>query len=85
MIKNDFIRLFYFLYFFCSTLLHTRYAMLLITLLFGLTWSLGVTAAHFQKEEIIVAFMVAMFILAAAVLILRCLMDKQVCLFSTVL
>jgi len=64
-------------YLFFSTLMITRYVLLVIVLLFGLTWTLGVTSAHFQREALVVCFMVALFILCAAVLV-RCFSDAQV-------
>jgi hypothetical protein len=44
----------------------------------GVGWSLGVTSAHFQREELIILFLIVHLLLGIAILGLRCLMDKQV-------
>ena len=59
-------------------MLYTRYVILLITLLFGLSFSLGVTAAHFGREGLNIAFVVSMFVTVVVVLVLRAILDKQV-------
>lgn len=54
--------------------------MLALTCLMGLGWALGVTSAHFQREELMIAFLIVHFILALSILILRVFFDKQVSL-----
>ena len=67
-----------------STLRYTRYVMLAVTLLFGLTFALGVTSSHFQGQGLNVTFIISYFILALVVLVFRCIMDKQV-IFNSLL
>ncbi len=62
---------------FLRTRLRTRYVLLAIAALWGLTWSLGATSAHFQRSEVVVCFMAALFLLCVAVLV-RVFMDGQV-------
>jgi hypothetical protein len=54
----------------------------LLTVLTGVGWSLGVTSAHFQREELIILFLVVQLLLGLAVLGLRCLLDQQVGTFE---
>lgn len=52
--------------------------MLLITSLFALSWTLGSSAAHFQRAELVVLHMVSQLVLVVTILVLRCLLDAQV-------
>lgn len=61
-----------------STLRYTRYVLMLILGLLGLVIGLGLSATHLDSPGFLVTFMVFHLILALVILILRCLLDKQV-------
>ncbi len=52
--------------------------MLAITMLMGLAWSLGITSSHFQLDGLVISFLVVHLLLSLVILVLRCIMDKQV-------
>ena len=63
---------------FCRTLQKILFVDMAIIAFMTMGWIFGITASHFQKDSLVIFFLVSHFLLALIVFGLRCLMDDQV-------
>ena len=63
---------------FCRTLQKILFIDMAIIAFMTMGWIFGITASHFQKDSLVILFLVSHFLLALIVFGLRCLMDDQV-------
>ena len=62
----------------CRTLQKILFIDMAIIAFMTMGWIFGITASHFQKDSLVILFLVSHFLLALIVFGLRCLMDDQV-------